>query len=870
MIPARLSMRNFLCYRDNVPPLDFTGIHVACLAGDNGHGKTAILDAITWALWGRSRARTDDELVHAGQTEAEVDFEFLVDDVRYRVVRQRRRAQRGRPGVSSLELFVRSPVRHADSASADGGEADGSWRPISGDTLRDTERRIEEIVHIDYDTFINSAFLMQGRADEFVRKTPSQRKEVLAAILDLDQYDVLSERARELAKEAEFRRRQVEVELQGIDQELSRRPALEQQSEETHQEMEVLEGAMSSQEELVESLRGAAEALARQKELLASAEQRQRQAQEELQRYSDDVARHEARIADHQATVTQAEDIRFGYQRLEEARARDAELTHLQATVNELRLQERDLQSKIDAARQNLAAEVSVLTSRMEQLAARAASLTALGQDEARLQEELAGLDDEEAKLAGMRIEEQQAASDLQSLTEARQRLYAEVADLVRKAEELPEVSGNCPLCGTGLGEGELHHIREHYREEETARRQALSESEERAGSLSRRADKLRQDISDLEAGIRHRRSELDQHLAIVRRQIEESEAAGTTLPGAQAEVAALQKRLDDGDYASDEQHRLIDTRGRMEALAYDPAAHDKARRAMEDLAQFEERFRHLEQAEVLLERELEALTVAQENRDRWQERSVEAKQEVERFAKELERQPDLTPQLAQERSKLEGMQRDERRLRQALGALEGELERLRALEQGRRPKVEALTQAASDKAIHDELAAAFGRNGVQALIIDGVLPEIADEANSLLSQMTGGRMQLAMTTQRETQKKAVVETLDIKVSDELGDTRSYEMFSGGEAFRINFALRIALSRLLARRAGAPLPTLIIDEGFGTQDSGGRERLVEAIQAIQDDFRCLLVITHVEELRDAFPVRIEVTKTPAGSTIAVV
>ena len=215
-------------------------------------------------------------------------------------------------------------------------------------------------------------------------------------------------------------------------------------------------------------------------------------------------------------------------------------------------------------------------------------------------------------------------------------------------------------------------------------------------------------------------------------------------------------------------------------------------------------------------------------------------------------------------------MQQDERRLRQALGALEGDLDRLRALEEGRRPKVEALNQAASDKAIHDELAAAFGKNGVQALIIDGVLPEIADEANHLLSQMTGGRMSLAMTTQRETQKKAVVETLDIKVSDELGDTRSYEMFSGGEAFRINFALRIALSRLLARRAGAPLRTLIIDEGFGTQDSGGRERLVEAIQAIQDDFRCLLVITHVEELRDAFPVRIEVTKTPAGSTITVV
>ena len=91
-------------------------------------------------------------------------------------------------------------------------------------------------------------------------------------------------------------------------------------------------------------------------------------------------------------------------------------------------------------------------------------------------------------------------------------------------------------------------------------------------------------------------------------------------------------------------------------------------------------------------------------------------------------------------------------------------------------------------------------------------------------------------------------------------------MFSGGEAFRINFALRIALSRLLANRAGAPLPTLFIDEGFGTQDAAGLERLVEAINVIQNDFQKIIVITHIEELKEAFPVRIEVTKTAQGST----
>jgi exonuclease SbcC len=94
-------------------------------------------------------------------------------------------------------------------------------------------------------------------------------------------------------------------------------------------------------------------------------------------------------------------------------------------------------------------------------------------------------------------------------------------------------------------------------------------------------------------------------------------------------------------------------------------------------------------------------------------------------------------------------------------------------------------------------------------------------------------------------------------------------MYSGGEAFRVNFAIRIALSKMLARRAGAQLRTLFIDEGFGTQDEDGRNKLVEAITAIQGDFDLIMVITHIDELRDAFPVHIIVEKTPNGSRVAV-
>ena len=174
------------------------------------------------------------------------------------------------------------------------------------------------------------------------------------------------------------------------------------------------------------------------------------------------------------------------------------------------------------------------------------------------------------------------------------------------------------------------------------------------------------------------------------------------------------------------------------------------------------------------------------------------------------------------------------------------------------------------EEKIYQELAEAFSKKGIQALLIEQALPEIQIEANRLLAKMTDNRMSLTLESQREKKSKKgdTIETLDIKIADELG-TRNYEMYSGGEAFQIDLALRIALSRLLVKRAGASLPILIIDEGFGTQDSSGRERVVEAINSIQDDFEKIVVITHLDELKDRFPVLINVTKTANGSMISV-
>ncbi len=225
---------------------------------------------------------------------------------------------------------------------------------------------------------------------------------------------------------------------------------------------------------------------------------------------------------------------------------------------------------------------------------------------------------------------------------------------------------------------------------------------------------------------------------------------------------------------------------------------------------------------------------------------------------------PALSQQVRVKAAELEEWQKESHQAQQAWGAARQQVTYAEQMAEERVRVAEQRQRLAEEKAVLEELRLAFGKKGIQAMIIEAAIPEIEYEANRLLARMTQGRMHVRLETQRLTQKGDTQETLEITISDELG-TRPYELFSGGETFRVNFSIRIALSKLLARRAGAQLQMLVIDEGFGTQDAEGRERLVEAITSIQEDFERILVITHIEELKDAFPVRIEVTKTEQGS-----
>jgi exonuclease SbcC len=163
----------------------------------------------------------------------------------------------------------------------------------------------------------------------------------------------------------------------------------------------------------------------------------------------------------------------------------------------------------------------------------------------------------------------------------------------------------------------------------------------------------------------------------------------------------------------------------------------------------------------------------------------------------------------------------------------------------------------------------ALGKDGIQAFLIESVIPEIEDEANDILSRLSDQQTRVFIESLRDLKSGGTRETLDIKISDALG-IRPYELFSGGEAFRIDFALRIAISKLLARCAGASLQTLVIDEGFGSQDEDGLSLIIEMLYKIQDYFAKIIIVSHLPFLKDQAPVQFLVEKSAHGSTVRVI
>ena len=435
--------------------------------------------------------------------------------------------------------------------------------------------------------------------------------------------------------------------------------------------------------------------------------------------------------------------------------------------------------------------------------------------------------------------------------------------DLLREGET------HCPLCGTPLGVDGLEHLRQERERQGLQRKEQFLKNDAEAKSLAPKRKQLEAGLANAEAALHDAQRGHAARLAELRRETEEGEAAEGELASVERELEALTGRLEREDFAQTERQQLAAVQARRTAVGYDADYHAELRGSLRELQRYTELARDLRDAEERLPQEQAALAEFESLAKARRAEAAAAEGRLAEIAGQLEDAPAL-------QAALDAKAAERRSLEERVADLQGQerlhalqLERLAAREQEQAELQQALAELQAARSSYGVLVDAFGRGGIQALLIEAALPELEAQANDLLARLTDHRMTLSLETQRQSRQGNVSETLEIRIADELG-TRSYELFSGGEAFRIDFALRVALAKLLASRAGAPLRTLFLDEGFGTQDPGGRERLVEAIQTIQDEFDLILVVTHIEEMKEAFPVRIDVSKDDSGSSLEVV
>ena len=334
--------------------------------------------------------------------------------------------------------------------------------------------------------------------------------------------------------------------------------------------------------------------------------------------------------------------------------------------------------------------------------------------------------------------------------------------------------------------------------------------------------------------------------------------------------LAELQAQRQADGVVADQVRLLEQLRAQAAGFGYDASGHAQVRARLEELGGAPGEFARLQEARLRQTGLREALGRLADEEGSLDRQQAEVSSACQRLREESGQDEDTARRAGDLRHQVAAWRRRREELLEEAGSVRSRCERLEALQTQRRDLTTQLRQAERQAWLHRQLAQAFGKDGIQALIIEGAIPEIEEEANHLLRRLTDNRIQVSIESLRDLKGGGTRETLDIQIADELG-IRSYNLYSGGEAFRIDFALRIALSKVLARRAGTRLRTLIIDEGFGTQDSHGLEQLKDAIQEISQDFDKLLVVTHLPELKDAFPVQIEVTKDPElGSQLRVI
>ncbi|HXF36225.1 MAG TPA: SMC family ATPase, partial [Actinomycetota bacterium] len=408
MRPLWLRLKGFTAFRDEVE-LDLSDLDLFAITGPTGSGKSSLLDAMTYALYGKVDrvGKQVGQLVSQGQPGMAVTLEFAVGDERYRVAR--RTPVKG-PSRAVLERLV-----------------DGEWRPEPASGVRGVDAAVVGIVGLDYDAFTRSVLLPQNRFAEFLVGDAAERRRILTELLGLELFERLGKRAGEIRRQAEAEagahRAMLEREYAGASEEAVAR------AEEAARRAEERKAGLAEAEGRVGELLGRWRAIEHEVATLTACAGEARRSAGQADGYADVLGDLAGRLAEAAGEAEEGA-----------ARAAAAE-EEASRTERELREAER---------RWGKATEVAALVVKAERLEPlrravddAAAELERVRAEGPELERALAEAEEERAG------RQAQATAAREALRSAQRALeHAQHADLAAAVREHVRVGQACPVCG--------------------------------------------------------------------------------------------------------------------------------------------------------------------------------------------------------------------------------------------------------------------------------------------------------------------------------------------------------------------------------------------------------------------------------------
>jgi DNA repair protein SbcC/Rad50 len=679
---------------------------------------------------------------------------------------------------------------------------DGDETPVAS-TIRGATEYLEQRLGMSRDEFFNTYFTGQKELQFLAQMGPAERGRFLAQVLGYERLRIAQERAR-------TRRNELRHEMVGLRAGLPDPAALRSALESALGRREQARSAVDAAQSELEAARSAVEEVApRWAEAQACQEQAARL------EHTREMAAQEYREAGRAVARLDAE--------LEAVAGAEAELDGLRRQLEGLPDLVRECEhwselARLDERRRVLAQTVADVTLEVAGMAERWSRLDQAPAFAARFRAELEALRSELEAVEGA----VQRARDAwqQDRQEVRTRLQTykdRTAELQQQLDQLREAGpeGTCPTCNRPL--------HDHFA-------QVLRGLDDEWESLVQDGKWLKKRSSQLEAKpaalaeAERRRSDLQGAMAARAEKLSRSEQASEEREKVGAELARKRERLAglDGELAA-------------VPAGYDADGHRGAEARLEALREVG---REAARLEALSSRRAEtekqrAEAHARQTDAELRGRAVREEMEGLKFGR-----GELEEVRALHEKALERVRAGELRVTQAAGRLDGAEEAVQGAERGLEAygeKKKVLDHLEYDHRHHEELDRAFHR--LRLDLNARVRPDLSDLASAFLADITAGRY-----TALE-----VDEDYNVLVLDE-GEEKP--VISGGEEDIANLVLRLAISQMIAERAGHPLSVLILDEVFGSLDVDRRDNVVQVLHSLTGRFEQVILISHIEGIRD--------------------